>query len=343
MRQLLNTLFVTSEDAYLSLENENVVVSRGEDVLAKIPLRSLEGILSFSYKGASPALMGKCSETSTGISFFSPRGRYYCSILGESNRNVLLRRDQFRIADDESRALSIAKSFVIGKIFNCRWVLERTKRDHKLRVNVDRISHQSELLQDAMASAHDCSSMAELRGVEGRAAKDYFFVFDDLILRNKDDFFFQERTRRPPLDRMNALLSFVYALLTSDCIAALQGAGLDPYVGFLHTDRPGRASLALDLMEEFRPSLADRFALTLVNTGVIRPSHFELRENGGVFLADAGRKAVLSAWQKRKQEIITHPFMDEKIPWGLVPYVQALLLTRSIRGDLDAYPPFAWK
>lgn len=343
MRQLLNTLFVTSEDAYLSLENENVVVSRGEDVLAKIPLRSLETILSFSYKGASPALMGKCAETSTGMSFFSPRGKYYCSILGESNRNVLLRRDQFRMADDESKSLPIARSFILGKIYNCRWVIERTKRDHKLRVNVDRLSRQSELLQKAMASVRDCSSMAELRGIEGLAAKDYFFAFDDLILRNKDDLFFQERSRRPPLDRMNALLSFVYALLTSDCIAALQGAGLDPYVGFMHTDRPGRASLALDLMEEFRPAIADRFVLTLVNTGVVRPSHFEVRENGGVFLTEKGRKTVLSAWQKRKQEIITHPFMDEKMAWGLVPYVQALLLARAIRGDLDAYPPFAWK
>lgn len=343
MRQLLNTLFVTSEDAYLSLENENVVVSREEDVLAKIPLRSLEAILSFSYKGASPALMGKCAEMSTGMSFFSPRGRFYCSILGESNRNVLLRRDQFRMADDETQSLPIAKSFIVGKIYNSRWVLERTKRDHKLRVNVDRLSQQSESLQKLMASVRDCSSMVELRGIEGLAAKDYFFAFDDLILRNKDDFFFQERSRRPPLDRMNALLSFIYALLTSDCIAALQGAGLDPYVGFMHVDRPGRASLALDLMEEFRPAIADRFALTLINTGVARPSHFEVRENGGVFLAENGRKAVLSAWQKRKQEIITHPFIEEKVPWGLVPYVQALLLTRTIRGDLDAYPPFAWK
>ena len=343
MRQLLNTLFVTSEDAYLSLENENVVVSRGEDVLAKIPLRSLDTILSFSYKGASPALMGKCAEMSTGMSFFSPRGRYYCSILGESNRNVLLRRDQFRMADDESKSLSIAKSFIVGKIYNCRWVLERTKRDHKLRVNVDRLSRQSESLQKAMAPVRDCSSMAELRGIEGLAAKDYFFAFDDLILRNKDDFFFQERSRRPPLDRMNALLSFVYALLTSDCIAALQGVGLDPYVGFMHTDRPGRASLALDLMEEFRPAFADRFVLTLVNTGVMRPSHFEMRENGSVVLTESGRKAVLSAWQKRKQEVITHPFIEEKLPWGLVSYVQALLLTRAIRSDLDAYPPFVWK
>ena len=334
MKQLLNTLYVTSDDAYLSLKNDNVIVQQGDTTLGRIPLRSLEGIMSFSYKGSSPALMGKCSEFGVGLSFFSPHGRYYCSILGEKNRNVLLRREQFRFADDEDAALPFAQSFIIGKIYNCRWVLERTKRDHALRVNSERI---------ALLNARDCTSIDELRGVEGLAAKDYFFAFDDLILRNKDDFFFQQRSRRPPLDRTNALMSFVYSILTSDCIAALQGVGLDPYVGFLHTDRPGRASLALDLVEEFRPAIADRFVLTLINTGAVKPSQFEIRENGGVFLSEGGRKTVLAAWQKRKQETITHPFFNEKIPWGLVPHAQALLLNRAIRGDLDAYPPFMWK
>ncbi|NEG95719.1 type I-C CRISPR-associated endonuclease Cas1 [Bifidobacterium sp. SMB2] len=343
MKQLLNTLYVTSEDAYLSLKNDNVVVQQGESLLGRIPLRSLESIMCFSYKGASPGLMGKCAEFGVGLSFFSPQGRYYCSILGEKNRNVLLRREQFRFADDENEALTFAQSFIVGKIYNCRWVLERTKRDHALRVNSERIAGQSEKLRQALLNVRDCSSIDELRGVEGLAAKDYFFTFDDLILRNKDDFFFQERSRRPPLDRMNALLSFIYALLTSDCVAALQGVGLDPYVGFLHADRPGRASLALDLVEEFRPAIADRFALTLVNTGKIKPAQFEIRENGGVFLTEGGRKSVLAAWQKRKQETLTHPFFNEKMQWGLIPYAQALLLSRAIRGDLDAYPPFMWK
>ena len=249
MKQLLNTLYVTSDDAYLSLKNDNVIVQQGDTTLGRIPLRSLEGIMSFSYKGSSPALMGKCSEFGVGLSFFSPHGRYYCSILGEKNRNVQLRREQFRFADDEDAALPFAQSFIIGKIYNCRWVLERTKRDHALRVNSERIAEQSEKLRQALLNARDCTSIDELRGVEGLAAKDYFFAFDDLILRNKDDFFFQQRSRRPPLDRTNALMSFVYSILTSDCIAALQGVGLDPYVGFLHTDRPGRASLALDLVE----------------------------------------------------------------------------------------------
>lgn len=343
MKHLLNTLYVTSNDAYLSLKNDNVVVQQGDITLGKIPLRSLESIMSFSYKGASPALMGKCAEFGVGLSFFSPYGRYYCSILGEKNRNVLLRCEQFRFADDEDAALPFAQSFIVGKIYNCRWVLERTKRDHALRVNSERIAEQSEKLRQALLNARDCRSIDELRGIEGLAAKDYFFTFDDLILRNKDDFFFQQRSRRPPLDRVNALMSFVYSILTSDCIAALQGVGLDPYVGFMHTDRPGRASLALDLVEEFRPTIADRFVLTLINTGTIKPSQFEIRENSGVFLSEDGRKTVLAAWQKRKQETLTHPFFNEKMPWGLVPHAQALLLNRAIRGDLDAYPPFMWK
>lgn len=343
MRQMLNTLFVTTESAYLSLEEENIVVNDDERVLAKVPLRAIESILCFSYKGASPALLGKCSEFGVSVSFYSPRGRYYCSVFADNNRNVLLRRQQYRLADNETAACGIASSFVVGKIFNARWVLERATRDHALRVNVPRLKGQSALLAESMEQARVASDTKTLRGIEGSAAKVYFHVFDDLILVDKDDFYFEQRSRRPPLDRMNALLSFIYVLLSGDCKAALQGVGLDPYVGFLHVDRPGRASLALDLVEELRPSLADRFALSLVNTRVVKEDDFQLRENGGVFLTDRGRKTVLSSWQKRKNDQITHPFLKEKIPWGLVPYVQALLLARYIRGDLDAYPPFFWK
>lgn len=343
MKQLLNTLFVMTEDAYLALENDNVAVHQEDVILAKIPLRSIESILCFSYKGASPSLMGRCGEMGVSMSFYSPRGHYYCSIMGEKNRNVLLRREQFRRADNEMGALPVAKSFIIGKIFNAKWVLERTKRDHALRVNVERISQQSNRLTQQLPEIRQCDSMDALRGLEGMAAKEYFYAFDDLILRNKDNFFFEGRTRRPPLDRMNALLSFIYSVLTSDCCAALQGVGLDPYVGFMHVDRPGRASLALDLVEEFRPVIADRFALTLVNTGAIQMKDFEERENGSVFLSETGRKAVLGAWQRKKAEQIVHPYLQEKISWGLVPYVQALLLARFLRGDIDAYPPFMWK
>lgn len=343
MKQLLNTLFVMTEDAYLALENDNVAVHQEDVILAKIPLRSIESILCFSYKGASPSLMGRCGEMGVSMSFYSPRGHYYCSIMGEKNRNVLLRREQFRRADNEMDALPVAKSFIIGKIFNAKWVLERTKRDHALRVNVERISQQSNRLTQRLPEIRQCDSMDALRGLEGMAAKEYFYAFDDLILRNKDNFFFEGRTRRPPLDRMNALLSFIYSVLTNDCCAALQGVGLDPYVGFMHVDRPGRASLALDLVEEFRPVIADRFALTLVNTGAIQMKDFEERENGSVFLSETGRKAVLGAWQRKKAEQIVHPYLQEKISWGLVPYVQALSLARFLRGDIDAYPPFMWK
>lgn len=320
---------------YLSYQNDKT--------LAKVPLRSIEGIMCFSYKGASPALMGRCGKLGISMAFYSPRGHYYCSVLGEENRNVLLRREQFRVADDEQKSLRYAKSFIVGKLYNAKWVLERTKRDHALRVNIDRLAEQSGKLSAALSKARKSLTIDELRGVEGLAAKDYFYAFDDLVLKNKDDFFFTSRSRRPPLDRLNALLSFCYSILTNDCIAALQGVGLDPYVGFMHTDRPGRASLALDLVEEFRPVLADRFVLTLVNTGAVKPGDFEIRENGGVLLSDFGRKKVLTAWQKKKSDQILHPFLQEKISWGLVPYVQALLLARSLRGDLDDYPPFMWK
>lgn len=321
----------------------NTVDYQNDQTLAKVPLRSIEGIMCFSYKGASPALMGRCGKLGVSMAFYSPRGHYYCSVLGEENRNVLLRREQFRVADDEQKSLRYAKSFIVGKLYNAKWVLERTKRDHALRVNIDRLAEQSGKLSAALSKARKSLTIDELRGVEGLAAKDYFYAFDDLVLKNKDDFFFTSRSRRPPLDRLNALLSFCYSILTNDCIAALQGVGLDPYVGFMHTDRPGRASLALDLVEEFRPVLADRFVLTLVNTGAVKPGDFEIRENGGVLLSDFGRKKVLTAWQKKKSDQILHPFLQEKISWGLVPYVQALLLARSLRGDLDDYPPFMWK
>nr|WP_253269659.1 type I-C CRISPR-associated endonuclease Cas1c [Bifidobacterium sp. 7101] len=340
---MLNTLFVTTEDAYLSLEQENVVVNEGDHVMGRIPLRALESILCFSYKGASPALLGKCNEFGVSFAFYSPQGKYYGSMLGEANRNVLLRRRQYHMADDDNEVCSIAASFVMGKIFNARQVLERATRDHALRINVPRVKKQSARLLAALQELDGCLTADSVRGVEGEAAKCYFYAFDDLILTNKDDFYFEQRSRRPPMDRMNALLSFIYVLLSGDCRSALQGVGLDPYVGFLHTDRPGRSSLALDLVEELRPVFADRLALSLVNTHMVKAGDFEIRENGGTYLNDKGRKQVLSAWQKRKNEQIMHPFLKEKVPWGLVPYVQALLLARYIRGDMDAYPPMFWK
>lgn len=343
MRALLNTLFVLSEDAWLALEGENVVVQRDGQTAARFPLHTLQGILCFSYKGASPALMGACARRDISLSFYSPQGRFYCQTAGTAQGNVLLRREQYRRADSPLGSRDLAQSFLIGKLYNARWVLERTTRDHALRVDVPRLKSASAVLGTALCELDDKADTDALRGAEGAAAQRYFDVFDELILQNKTEFAFHGRSRRPPLDRINALLSFVYTLLAGDCTAALRGVGLDPYVGYLHTDRPGRASLALDLMEELRPVLGDRFALTLVNGRQISPNQFDLRENGAVFLNDAGRKAVLTTWQQHKREMLTHPFLGEKIPWGLVPYLQALLLARHLRGDLDAYPPFLWK
>lgn len=343
MRTLLNTLFVLSEDAYLALEGENVVVLRGETTAGRFPLHTLEGILCFSYKGASPALMGACARRGMLLSFYSPQGKFLCQTADTAQGNVLLRREQFRRADSPLGCRDLAGWFLTGKLYNCRWVLERATRDHALRVDAARLKAASAALAAALHSLSVQPDTAALRGMEGAAAQRYFDVFDELILQNKSDFFFQARSRRPPLDRMNALLSFVYTLLANECAAALRGCGLDPYVGYLHTDRPGRVSLALDLMEELRPVLGDRFALSLVNGRQLAPSQFELRENGAVYLSDEGRKIVLAAWQARKRETLTHPFLGEKIFWGTVPYIQALLLARYLRGDLDAYPPFLWK
>lgn len=256
---------------------------------------------------------------------------------------MVLRREQYRVADDEARSAELARGMLTGKLFNSRWVVERALRDHAPRLDAGKLEEVCAALAEALRRLGSADTFAELRGVEGEAATRYFSVLDDLILQQKERFFFRSRNRRPPLDPMNALLSFVYTLLAHDTAAALETAGLDPYVGFLHRDRPGRVSLALDLMEEFRPVLADRFVLTLVNTRQITGEGFTQKEDGVVLMDDDTRKVVLAAWQKKKQEIITHPFLGEKLEWGLVPFAQALLLARFLRGDLDAYPPFLWK
>lgn len=343
MRHLLNTLFVTSEDIYLSLDGENVVATREGQAVARYPLHTLSGILSFSYAGASPALMGACAQRDISLSFCTPRGRFLARVCGENSGNVLLRRIQYRIADDPAQSCLIARSMIFGKLYNARWSIERTRRDHGLRLDGGSLSQASQTIKDLLPDVLAERSLDSLRGLEGAAATAYFRVLDDMILSNKEDFFFHGRTRRPPLDSFNAMLSFTYSLLANDCASALESVGLDPYVGFLHRDRPGRTSLALDLMEELRPSLADRFVLTLVNNRVVKPSDFQHRDGGAVLLTDEARRTFLKTWQDRKREVITHPYLGEKLPWGLVPYIQALLLSRTIRGDLDAYPPFLWK
>lgn len=343
MRKLLNTLFVTSEDIYLSLDGENVVANRGGEPVARYPLHTLQGIVSFSYSGASPALMGACTQRGIGLTFCSPRGRFLARASGAAQGNVLLRRMQYRLADDLSHSCRIARSMIFGKVYNARQSIERTRRDHALRIDEARFSAVSEQLQGLLPQIAEETSLDSLRGLEGVGAAAYFGVLDDMILREKETFFFRERSRRPPLDAFNAVLSFAYSLLAHDVASALESVGLDAYVGYLHRDRPGRESLALDMMEELRPCFADRFVLTLVNNRVLSASDFDYRESGAVFLSDTGRRSFLQKWQERKKEVITHPFLEEKLPWGLVPCVQSLLFARYLRGDLDGYPPFLWK
>ena len=343
MKQLLNTLFVTSEDIYLSLEGENVLANRDKEVIARYPLHTLQTIVSFSYSGASPALMGACAERGIGLAFCTPRGRFLARVCGESSGNVLLRREQYRIADDPRRSCEIARNMIFGKLSNCAASIQRTVRDHAPRVSDCGLDTAAQQIKELLPQALSASELDALRGLEGVGAAAYFGVFDHLLLNRKEDFFFHGRNRRPPLDRVNAMLSFAYSLLAHDCASALESVGLDSYVGFLHRDRPGRESLALDLMEELRPCMADRFVLTLVNNRMIRPEDFQMQDSGAVLLTDDGRKKFLKAWQERKRDTLTHPYLNEKMSWGMIPYVQALLLARYLRGDLDAYPPFLWK
>ncbi|WP_138494919.1 type I-C CRISPR-associated endonuclease Cas1c [Paenibacillus pinistramenti] len=343
MKKLLNTLFVTTPDSYLHLDGENIVIKNEDSILGRFPLHNLEGVCTFGYTGASPALMGACAERNIALTFMTRTGRFLARVVGESKGNVILRKEQYRISDNELRSSLISRNMILGKMFNSKWVLERATRDHALRMDVERIKRVTASLTETMKLVQKAEDLEQLRGLEGSAAVQYFSVLDELILQQKEEFFFRGRNKRPPLDNVNALLSFVYTLLSHDTQAALEAVGLDPYVGFLHRDRPGRASLALDLMEELRSVIADRFVISLINKRLITGKGFYQKENGAVIMEDSARKQVLQAWQERKQEKITHPYLNESISWGLVPYSQAILLARYIRGDLDEYPPFLWK
>lgn len=343
MKRLLNTLYVTTPGRYLSLDGENLVVLENTEERLRVPLHNLEGIVTYGYTGASPALMGACADRNISLSFMRPDGRFLARVTGPAYGNILLRRQQYALADDPDKSLAAARCFIVGKLYNARAVLNRAKRDHALRLDAEKLSAASDALRDGMLQASDAADKDTLRGIEGKSATRYFSVFDDLILQQKEAFVFDVRSRRPPLDPVNAMLSFVYALLGNMCAAALETVGLDPYAGMLHTDRPGRASLALDLMEELRPALADRFVLSLVNKRMVSPDGFVKNESGAVRMDDDTRRAILSAWQSKKQEELRHPYLDEKMSWGLLPHVQALLLARHIRGDLEQYPPFFWR
>lgn len=346
MRRHLNTIYVTTEDAWLRKDGANIVVEVEGAERGRVPMHLLDGVVCFGRPGASPALMAACAEAGIALSFLTPSGKFLARVEGPRTGNVLLRRTQHRVADDPVRAVPIVRGIVTAKAANQRTVLRRALRDHGDRIAPDAhaaLTAAEARLGHVARRAAQAEDIDTLRGHEGEAAQLYFGAFDAMLQGERPAFGFAGRSRRPPLDRVNALLSFLYAMLGHDCRSALEGVGFDPQVGLLHADRPGRASLALDLMEELRPVLADRLALTLINRGQLKPRDFTVDEGGAVSLTDDGRKAVLVAWQERKKRELRHPFLGEAMPMGLVAHVQAQLLARHLRGDLDGYPPFLWK
>lgn len=343
MKKLLNTLFITQENAYLALKGETVVVHVEKEKIGQVPLLNLEGICTFGHAGVSPSLMGYCARNHINLTFLNRNGRFLARIVGKSQGNVLLRKTQYRISDSEEQSIKIARNMIFGKISNQRMMLDRSIRDYPMRVDKEKLEGASLRLKTSLKALLQCTDLEALRGIEGQAASEYFKCFNDLILNQEDSFKFTVRSRRPPLDMTNALLSFSYTLLASEVGSALENVGLDAYVGFLHRDRPGRMSLALDMMEELRPLIADRFVLSLINRKEITPNDFIVKENGAVLLTDDSRKEFLKKWQQKKIESLTHPRLKEKITWGLVPYAQAILLARHLRGDTEEYAPFLWR
>ncbi len=343
MKKLLNTLYVTSQGAYLAKDGECVAVRMDKEVKLRVPIHTLGGVVCFGQVSCSPFLMGFAAERGVGLSFMTEHGRFLARVQGPVSGNVLLRREQFRRADDPDMSADVARSIVTAKIVNGRRVLQRVLRDHADKVDGAVLEAEIRHQQDCVARLQSSMPLNVVRGIEGEAANGYFGVFDHLILSSEPEFRFAGRSRRPPLDRINCLLSFIYTLLAHDVRSALEGVGLDSEVGFLHRDRPGRHGLALDLMEEFRAFFADRLALSLINLGQIKKNDFEILENGAVKLTDDARKTLLVTYQKRKQDEIQHPYLGEKAPLGLVFHLQALLMARWLRGDLDGYPPFVWR
>lgn len=342
MKKLLNVLYITNEDYYLSKESDNIVILSHGKTIARFPKHIISHIVCFNYVGVSPAFMQMCIEENILISFLSPFGKFCGRVIGSTNGNVLLRRKQYNLADSDE-SVTFVKSIIYAKAFNSRKVIERGYRDHNNKMDSEKVKNAIVALSKLMEQIKITNHKDSLRGLEGSIARIYFAVFDELILKNRDTFYLVQRTKRPPLDCVNALLSFLYSMLTIDCQAALEVVGIDSYVGFFHTDRPGRRGMALDLVEEFRAFFVDRMVLSLINLQIINKKHFEFKENGAVLLNEKGRTKVLEQWQKRKQEEILHPYLNERIKIGLLPHVQAMLLNRYIRGDLDMYPAFLMK
>lgn len=343
MKRVLNTLYVTSQGAYLSKDGDAVEIRVDGEVKMHVPIHNLESLVCFGNVLCTPFLLGLCGRNNVSVSFLSERGRFLSRAHGPVSGNVLLRREQYRRADTPDKSVRIARSILLAKLSNCRTVLMRAARESKSAESGAELQKVADSLARIARRVSKEESIDTLRGIEGLAANGYFSVFNHLIVAQKTDFVFEARSRRPPLDRINALLSFLYTLIVHDVASALESVGLDPAVGYLHAVRPGRPSLALDLAEEFRPFLGDRMALTLVNRSQLSARHFTKTASGAVYLDEKGRKALLTAYQKRKQETIHHAFLDEKASIGLIPHLQALLLARYLRGDLDDYPAFFWR
>jgi CRISPR-associated protein Cas1 len=343
MRKLLNTLYVSSQGSYVHREGETVVVEREKQKVLQIPIHTLSGLVCLGNVLCSPALLGFCAGRDVAVSFLSEHGRFLAAVRGPVSGNVLLRRRQYRMADDEETMRAIAANIVSGKLANCRVVVNRALRDHAGKVDAAALRGASDSIGHILDHISGAGSADEVRGREGQAAAEYFRVFDHLILDQKDDFVFTGRNRRPPLDEVNALLSFVYTLLAHDVRGALETVGLDPAVGFLHRDRPGRPGLALDIMEEFRPVIADRLVLSLINRRQVGKRNFRKAAGGAVVMDEAARKAVFAEYQSRKRDEVFHPYIKETVAIGLLFFIQANLLARYIRGDIDGYPPFFWK
>ncbi len=343
MRKMLNTLYITTQGTWVYKDGETIALKMDGELKARLPIHTLGGLVCFGQVTCSPFLLHHCAENDVGVSFLSRHGRFLARVQGPVSGNVLLRRQQYRMADSMEQSAEVARNIVMGKVLNTLTVLGRARRDHAQKINVDQFKAVESGMKQILKQLEKERTLDAIRGMEGKAANDYFALFDQMVITQKSDFVFKGRNRRPPRDRVNALLSFVYTLLYHDACSALESVGLDPAVGFLHRDRPGRQGLGLDLMEELRSVLADRLVLSLINLGKIKKKGFRETESGAVVMDDETRKTVLEAYQDRKQEELMHPFLKEKIPLGMVFFAQAQLLARYIRGDLDGYPPFIWR
>lgn len=340
---LLNTLYITSPNAWLNLQGETVIVKIDQEKKLQVPLHHLGSIVGFGDVILTPQLMKRCAEDGRSVVHLDRNGRFICRMEGPVNGNILLRKAQFQKEAQAAFCLEAARSIVAGKLQNCRNLLLRSARDCKQTADQSTLRQTATTLARLIEATKDSGKMDALRGLEGEGAKEYFQAVSAMLRQQRALFAMNGRNKRPPRDRINALLSFLYALVMNDCRSALEGVGLDPQLGFLHVPRPGRASLALDLMEEFRPAIADRLALSLINRKQVSVQHFEEREGGAVYLNEDGRKIVIGAYQQKKQETLTHPFLNQKTSIALLPHLQARLFARYVRGEMEGYLPFVLK